>query len=336
MRNQKIFLLGILFFFLIGTTAQAKEIELIRVSGQNRFETSSKVSDFIYEKTARNVVIVSGENYPDGLTGGVLASALDGSVLLTAKDFLPPTVKNEVRKLKPQNIYLLGGEASVSKEVENELKGLGNVIRISGKDRYKTATKVAEIIFEKTGINKNYIGIANGENFPDALAASAYFSNTHIPLTLATKDALDPSLEEMIKERRIQTAILIGGDTQLDESILPYGTTPQRLSGKNRYSTSVKIAEDGYKGDLKYIIIASGETYPDALSAAPLANALKAPILLTSKSGLSKDVEDYIKNSNPEYLIVIGGEGALPNSVFRNLNILEGPPVGDPTDEPIG
>ena len=336
MRNQKIFLLGILFFFLIGTTAQAEEMKLIRVSGQNRFETSSKVSDFIYEKTARNVVVVSGENYPDGLTGGVLASALDGSVLLTAKDFLPPTVENEIRKLKPQNIYLLGGEGSVSKEVEKKLEALGNTIRVSGEDRYKTAVKVSEMLFEMTDIDKKHIGIANGENFPDALAASAYFSNTKIPLTLTRKDELDPDLEKLIKEKNIRRAILIGGDTQIDEGILPFGTSARRLSGKNRYATSVKIAEDGYKEGFKYIIITSGETYADALSAAPLANALKAPILLTSKSGLSKEVEDYINNSNAEYLIVIGGEGALPKSVFKNLNILEGPPVGDPTDEPIG
>lgn len=335
MKKRRILLLGILIFFLIGTKSQAQELQMIRVSGQNRYGTSSEVSRFIYEKQARNVVIVSGENYPDGLTGGVLASVIDGSVLLTARDFLPMTVKNEIRRLKPQNIYLLGGEASVSGKVENELKSLGTVKRIAGRNRQETATKVAELLFTLPGIDRNYIGIANGNNFPDALAASAYFSNTKIPLTLTSRDVLDPSLEKIIKEKNIRRAILIGGQSQVSSEILPFGTSSRRLSGRDRYATSVKIAEDAYT-EVKYIIITSGETYPDALSAAPLANLLKAPILLTSKNGLSKEVEEYIKNSGAEYLVVIGGEGALPKSIFKNLNILEEPDAGKPDDQPIG
>ena len=45
--------------------------------------------------------------------------------------------------------------------------------------------------------------------------------------------------------------------------------TVKRLSGNDRYSTSIAISKEGWsKSD--YAILTSGENYPDALSAAPL------------------------------------------------------------------
>ena len=55
----------------------------------------------------------------------------------------------------------------------------------------------------------------------------------------------------------------------------------ERLAGKNRYETSVKISKD-YGAIGGKVIVASGENYADALSGSPLSGEIDAPILLTS------------------------------------------------------
>ena len=56
-------------------------------------------------------------------------------MLLTSKYQVDPPLATELKRLKAKNIYILGGEAAVSKAVETELKKTYTVKRISGSDR---------------------------------------------------------------------------------------------------------------------------------------------------------------------------------------------------------
>src|SRR5579862_3910184 len=57
--------------------------------------------------------------------------------------------------------------------------------------------------------------------------------------------------------------------------------TLTRISGADRYGTSAQVATTAFTA-APTVILATGATYPDALSASFLAGSLHAPILLTT------------------------------------------------------
>ncbi len=71
-------------------------------------------------------------------------SAINSPILLTQKSFKFKT-KAEIQRLGAKKVYLIGGENSISKEIEQQLKSLNiSIERISGSDRYKTSLLLAQ------------------------------------------------------------------------------------------------------------------------------------------------------------------------------------------------
>ena len=97
----------------------------------------------------------------------------------------------------------------------------------------------------------------------------------------------------------------------------------KRLAGPNRYATSQAIADDymeaRYAGYFDKVVVASGDTFPDALAGSYLASMLDAPLLLVNGSN-SQNVANYIRSHTyPSATVyILGGEAAVPAS-FENL-----------------
>lgn len=98
-----------------------------RIAGKNRYETAVKIADSIELFTngiVQTVIIVDGENYPDALSSGLVASRTNGAVLLTQPNKLNEDTAKYIKDNNIKNIIIVGGEKSVSRNVENELKKL--------------------------------------------------------------------------------------------------------------------------------------------------------------------------------------------------------------------
>ena len=97
-----------------------------------------------------------------------------------------------------------------------------------------------------------------------------------------------------------------------------------RFDGNNRYDTAAKIASDSAEfTDSKYVILASGSSYADALAGVPLAKALKAPILLTDKDLLPEQTLAQIKSlKNVRNVIILGGTGVISENVRSRIGSL--------------
>lgn len=91
-----------------------------------------------------------------------------------------------------------------------------------------------------------------------------------------------------------------------------------RLAGTDRYSTDVAISKDGWQSS-NYVIIVSGENFPDALCSAPLAKKYNAPILLTQAGGMSTEIVQEIQRLGAKNAIIIGGTGAVSEAVENQL-----------------
>lgn len=69
----------------------------------------------------------------------------------------------------------------------------------------------------------------------------------------------------------------------------------ERIAGSDRYETAAAISQKGWPNGANAVIIASGENFPDALVAAPLAGKYNAPILLTYNNILTGATREEIK-----------------------------------------
>ncbi len=87
-----------------------------------------------------------------------------------------------------------------------------------------------------------------------------------------------------------------------------------RIYGATRYQTAVEISKKGWSS-ASTVVLATGENFPDALAAAPLAYAYDGPILLTLPDSLPSDTKNEIIRLGATKVFLIGGTGAISATV---------------------
>lgn len=95
----------------------------------------------------------------------------------------------------------------------------------------------------------------------------------------------------------------------------------KRVEGRTRIDTAIELSKDTFD-QAQVVVIATAYNFPDALSAAPLAHAVNAPILLTDKSKLPSAVADEIMRLGADTAYIIGGEAAVGPEVELALQAL--------------
>ena len=165
-------------FGTIWTPAYAgteKQANIERIFGQDRFKTMYEIALKYNPGMTKNVVLASGNNFPDALAGVPLAKQLDAPILLVDSTVESSSdafsyLKNHTDK--KGNVYILGGNGVIADNFVTALVNLGyssvNIHRLAGNDRYETAVKIAQEL--KNDGTEFYV--VSGDNFPDALSAS--------------------------------------------------------------------------------------------------------------------------------------------------------------------
>lgn len=192
------------------------------------------------------------------------------------------------------------------------------VSRISGKDRRDTAIEISKYIKDKETVI-----IARDDHYADALSGSSLEGNPAI--FLVNKRVSPSTVINRIKEISPKRIILLGSDAAISKQqeqifINSFGRDKiTRIEGKNRYETSAKINEVSGKNTF---VIASGENYPDALSAGSYAESKNAGILLSRQKSLPNSVKNLLSSTDNKSPVLIGGEAALSASIANELQRL--------------
>lgn len=106
------------------------------------------------------------------------------------------------------------------------------------------------------------------------------------------------------------------GDTTIRE-VRPFGVA--RISGSDRYATSIAVSQREFPGTSSVVYIASGVNYPDALAAGPAAAKRHAPLLLATPGGLTADVSAEVSRLEPDTIVVAGGPNSISDAVLGQL-----------------
>ena len=182
-----------------------------RVSGANRYATAAAVSQQAFP-TAASVYIANGVSFTDALAGGAAAAAEDAPMLLVNTDGVPAATGAELARLAPSKIVLLGGNTIIPPAVEAALSGYlapgGEIVRLSGANRYETAVNISQSFATVGG--PAYL--ATGHDFPDALAAAPVAGLQGAPLLLMPRsDALPASTAAELVRLQPSRVVILGG-----------------------------------------------------------------------------------------------------------------------------
>ena len=295
-----------------------------RISGRSRFETAVELSKKTYEK-ADYVVISNAYKFPDVLASTSYANSLRGPILFTDKDVLPSVTMGEINRLGAKKVIISGGTGSVSSAVESELKSGGiEVTRLGGSNRYQTSKLVAQEMMKMNPATSDFV-VADGMDYPDALAISSLASKKNIPILLSDKSGSNEHIKTVLSNMRVDNLYIAGGTASVPMSIedglrsdLNIGNII-RYAGANRYETASIIARN-VMPESKDVVLTSGEVFADALAAGSYAYKKNAPIVLVRGDMVPEYVMNYLINSNVRNISVVGGDRTLSQSL---VNILE-------------
>ncbi len=205
--------------------------------------------------------------------------------------------------------------------------------RLAGADRYKTAVAISKANFVAP---QEYVAVASGQSFPDALGAGPMGAFLEAPLLLVpTKGTLPPAVAAEIKRLNTQQIIVVGGpaavSNEMADQLAKLLADPKKLGfseGPNRYATAASTSE-GFTPPIVDVpvYIGSGVDFPDALGGAAAASIAGGTLLLTTPSKLPAESSNALKRIKPTKVIVLGGTGAISNTVLNQVKTVVGSKV---------
>ncbi|MCR4840192.1 MAG: cell wall-binding repeat-containing protein [Lachnospiraceae bacterium] len=310
-----------------------RDLEIIRICGDNRFETSLESAEKLKEKLEtegklvdgkfENIIVASGLDFADALSGSYLAAKKNAPVLLVADGKVMDAVVAYINENLAENgkVYILGGTGAVSATFE-ELLGADyadRIIRLGGADRYETNL----LVLKEAGIEDGEdILVCDGTGFADSISVSG----TGKAILLVPKDKLTSgegySQEAFLSELGgTHKFYVIGGEgavsAEVEETLAELGET-ERVNGSDRFETSVAIMDKFYENPTSVTFVYA-ENFPDGISAGPLAYAFNEPVVLASNSNKAKELlNGYIGNKLDDvYLVhVFGGETLISDETI--------------------
>ena len=195
---------------------------VVRLAGNDRFATAATISQFAFSPHPQVAYVAYAYNFPDALAGAAAAGTVKGPVLLTATSgTLNAATKNELLRLAPAKIIVLGGTGVISNSVLSQLASLPfshATTRIAGATRFATAAAIAKVTF---GVGTPTAYIAYAYNFPDALAGAAAAGTLRGPVLLsATNLPLDASTASTLVSLKPATARVLGGTGVISDAVM--------------------------------------------------------------------------------------------------------------------
>ncbi|MHC6178739.1 cell wall-binding repeat-containing protein [Clostridium sp. JNZ X4-2] len=324
---------------------KAAQGKITRTSGATRYATASQVATTNWTSGSENVVLVSGEGYADAVSASALAKKLNAPILLTTPDTLSTDAQTALTTLKPKNIYVIGGTASISQSIRDGLKANYTLTELGGATRYETNAAVADELV-KLGVDASNVMVVGGQGFSDALSVAPVAAAKGQILLLANNDqtATKPVID-FINANKSKVTV-VGTSNVINDTIYnALGATTRVDGGNSRFDTNLKVLaafKDSLKTDKLYIANASAadpdNLYADALVASAVAGKYSAPLVLVDKDGTdaTNSAVAYIKDNTTKStdLQLVGGTAVVSQATEDAINKIynpDGPVTGDNT-----
>lgn len=209
-------------------------------------------------------------------------------------------------------------------------------MRAFGGNRFDTSIECS-----KQFASSEYVVLATGYNFPDALAGVPLAHHLNAPILLTDSNSIPPRVKAEITRLGATKAYILGGSGVIGSGVVAdlqsLGIATgniKRLQGTNRFETARAIAAElrALKGGgtVEKVFIATGENFPDALAASGIAAKSQAPIMLVEKHDVPTAIINALKAWRTTEVVLVGGEAVIGREVVNEL-VAAGIPRGNIT-----
>lgn len=291
--------------------------KLARLAGPTRFDTASAVSLDAFPGGATEVFVASGSGFADALATGPLSKPRPGPLLLTDPCSLPSVTANELSRLHPARVTIVGGESAICPAVLTAIQNQTGVVptRVAGATRYDTAAALSRFGWPGTSATAY---LASGVGFPDGLSGGPRAALDGAPLLLSDTCTLPAATSDELVRLHPAKVVVLGGTAAICDAVLTAvgsttGAQVTRLSGPTRYATAAAVARDGWPSGALVAFVASGTAFPDALASGPGAIVAGGPVLLVDATACAATgpTLDATRALHPSRVVTVGGTTAL-------------------------
>ncbi|STY89830.1 cell wall-binding repeat-containing protein [Mobiluncus holmesii] len=284
---------------------------VMRVSGANRMETSGMIAEA--SPNVETLILTTGLIAADGLAAtqlsGVTSSAL---VLSNSRNHLDSQAVKALDKFGLRRVVRVGGTVGLSAADRAAIAAKGlELVELVGMDRFDTARKVAQYR-DSLGGDPRVVLVADGINFPDALAAGAATGALRASLVLSSHASLPDATQSYLKPLLTSAKIItVGGPAH--SAVASAGINPSATyTGADRYDTALRLATGLDRGrNVNGLVMVSGQNFPDALAAGAYTVKQGAKLVLIPPAGSKPAFLRSLWASTGSHGVIVGGTGAL-------------------------
>lgn len=187
--------------------------DIIRLAGDNRYETSLEIAKYIDTNcyNIENIVVSNGLTEADAMTIAAISGKNNMPIILTNAQKISDSSYNWLKSQWLKNAYIIGGETAISNNILNQINSITSLDigsnRLGGSNRYETNAIVARK-FNDNNIEKVYL--SKGLNLVDSLTSGPIAANTNGMIILCNNN-LSLSQKEVLSVLNINNVIEVGG-----------------------------------------------------------------------------------------------------------------------------
>lgn len=307
-----------------GTTEDKNLPSSTEIIGANRYDTAAKISKKGWN-SASTVVIANGLNEIEGIVANPLASVYNAPVLLTDKNKVSSYTINELKRLKPSNIIIIGGKNSIGESAEKSIKNAVSSVsikRIDGSNIEELSVNIAKEIDSKANVSKIYVAGENGA--ADALSVVSKAAEEKAPIIVTSKNSVNSSVKNWIKSNSISSAYFLGktaviSDNVIKEidSVVSGNVSGNRIGGSDRNQTNARVIKALYPSEnYNPVFVAKNRPLVDAISVGVYAARTKSPIVIAGNA-LDSEQANILKNKKTNSIFRIGG--GISNDTYNKI-----------------
>jgi 5'-nucleotidase / UDP-sugar diphosphatase len=198
--------------------------------------------------------------------------------------------------------------------------------RLSGPTRIETAIAISNDAYPDGSADT--VVLARADVYADALAGAPLATALGAPILLTDSDSVPGGVLAEIGRLGASDALVLGGTAAIDDGVVGVledaGLDVERVGGANRFGTAAAIAEEiGEDADQVFIVegqhVDAHRGWPDAVSSAPYAAWLGAPILLVRAGSIPSETQAAVEALDPGNVVIIGGTVAVSADVEESL-----------------
>lgn len=309
---------------LVGASESSSGEEHVRIERPANGDYRIDVYGYSVSGTVPFDLMISSPMGHDMVLSGIPAGSIDaGGGFTLAVDWTKVRATLPERLGSFEGVIYLGPEQAPAAvevpvtlrypfDVESSSPASGAVVTERVSQVTATLTKqvdTATVSPETVYLTENGAAVAADPTYDDATATFTW----DLPDGLANQS-----------EYEIHFAGVMSADGDTLDAVVPFTTDfVTRAAGDDRYQTAIDASQRNFESAAT-VMIATGERFPDALTAGGLAGVYDAPLLLTHRDSLPSGVADEIDRLGAEVVMIVGGPNAVSEEVAEEIDALPG------------